>query len=67
VVVAEGLEESGVAIVVTSAQDEASALDIPLHDLKKFADFMVSLLLAVANIGKGEKRLSAAEAATKLG
>jgi hypothetical protein len=65
-VAAVGLEESRKAIVVTSRQYQAPALDILLHDFKELADLVVSLFLAVADIGEGEKRLSTAETATKL-
>lgn len=63
----EGFQKSGVAIIVAAGQDEASALDIPLHDLKQLAHLMVRLLLAVADVGEGEERLGATETAAKLG
>ena len=66
-VAAERLEERGVAIIVAASQDKESALDVLLHDFKELADLVVGLLLAVADIGEGEKGLGAAEAAAKLG
>jgi hypothetical protein len=51
---------------MTSRQYQAPALDILLHDFKELANLVVSLFLTVANIGEGEKRLSAAETAAKL-
>ena len=66
-VTAEGLEECSIAVIVTASQDEALALDILLHDFKELAHLVIGLLLAVADVGKGEKWLGAAEAAGKLG
>jgi hypothetical protein len=61
------LEEGGVTIIVAAAQDEAAALDVPLHDFKELADFIIGLLFAVADVSEGEKGLGAAETAAKLG
>jgi hypothetical protein len=67
VVAAERLEECSVTVIVTASQDEALALDVLLHEFKELTHFMISLFLAVANIGEGEKRLGAGESAGKLG
>jgi hypothetical protein len=51
---------------VAASEDEAPALDVLLHNFKELADFMISLLLAVANVGEGKEGLGASKAAGKL-
>jgi hypothetical protein len=66
-VIPERLEEGGVTIIVAASQDETTALDVFLHDLKHLPHLVISLFLSIANIGDSEERLGPAKATGKLG
>jgi hypothetical protein len=51
---------------MAASEDETPALDVFLHDFKQLADFMICLLLAVADVGEGKKGLGASKAPGKL-